>query len=48
MTASTMVKTAAVACGGNGGGRPDIASAGGRDITKLPEALAAVRKLIES
>ena len=48
ITASNLVKTAAVACGGNGGGRPDIASAGGRDISKLPEALTAVRKLIES
>ena len=48
LTASTLVKTAAVACGGNGGGRPDVASAGGKDITKLSEALKAVRNLIES
>ena len=48
ITASALVKTAAVACGGNGGGRPDIASAGGKDISKLNEAVAAVRKLIES
>ena len=48
LTASTLVKTAAVACGGNGGGRPDVASAGGKDITKISEALKAVRNLIES
>ncbi|NEO27850.1 MAG: hypothetical protein F6K03_13410, partial [Kamptonema sp. SIO4C4] len=26
-------------CGGGGGGRPNLAQAGGRDASKLPEAL---------
>ncbi|MEQ8382999.1 MAG: alanine--tRNA ligase [Coleofasciculus sp. A1-SPW-01] len=35
-------------CGGGGGGRPNLAQAGGRDASKLPEALdAAKRQLIE-
>lgn len=28
-------------CGGGGGGRPNLAQAGGRDASKLPEAIAA-------
>ncbi|MEQ8464357.1 alanine--tRNA ligase [Coleofasciculus sp. E1-EBD-02] len=35
-------------CGGGGGGRPNLAQAGGRDSSKLPEALdTAKRQLIE-
>ncbi|MBD1910845.1 alanine--tRNA ligase [Leptolyngbya sp. FACHB-16] len=35
-------------CGGGGGGRPNFAQAGGRDASKLPEALAeAKRQLTE-
>ncbi|MFW5778855.1 MAG: alanine--tRNA ligase [Coleofasciculus sp.] len=35
-------------CGGGGGGRPNLAQAGGRDASKLPEALdTAKRQLIE-
>ncbi|HPX32525.1 MAG TPA: alanine--tRNA ligase [Erysipelotrichaceae bacterium] len=43
--ASDLVKTAAVICGGNGGGRPDLASAGGKDIDKLAEALNKVKEI---
>jgi alanyl-tRNA synthetase len=32
---------AAVACGGGGGGKPDVAQAGGKDPTKIDAALAA-------
>ncbi|TFG73138.1 MAG: hypothetical protein E4H27_01340, partial [Anaerolineales bacterium] len=32
--------------GGGGGGRPDIAQAGGRDVDKLPDAIAKVPQLI--
>jgi len=32
--------------GGGGGGRPDFAQAGGKDITKIPEALEQAPKLI--
>lgn len=31
-------------CGGGGGGRPNLAQAGGRDAAKLPEALAAAKQ----
>jgi alanyl-tRNA synthetase len=35
-------------CGGGGGGRPNLAQAGGRDASKLPEALtAAKQQLVE-
>lgn len=33
--------------GGKGGGRPDMAQAGGKDVSKLGEALGAVKGLIE-
>ena len=36
-------------CGGGGGGRPNLAQAGGRDASKLPEALAtAQQQLVEA
>ncbi|MCX6367659.1 MAG: alanine--tRNA ligase-related protein, partial [Armatimonadetes bacterium] len=38
-----LVKAAAQASGGGGGGRPDFAQAGGRDASKLSEALEAAR-----
>lgn len=41
LNASDLVKTAAKVCGGGGGGRPDLAEAGGKDPSKLTEALAA-------
>ena len=46
ITASNLVKTAAVECGGNGGGRPDLASAGGRDASKVDSAFTKVRSLL--
>ena len=39
--AGNLVKAAASAVGGKGGGRPDFAQAGGRDPDKLPAALEA-------
>lgn len=44
--AGKLVKEAAMITGGNGGGRPDMASAGGKDITKVSEALNVVRGLL--
>lgn len=45
--AGKIVKEAAVHCGGSGGGRPDMAQAGGKDTAKLDEALQLVRGLVE-
>ena len=41
LNASDCVKTAAKICGGGGGGRPDMAEAGGKDPSKIEAALAA-------
>ncbi len=46
--AGNIVKEVAKATGGNGGGRPDMAQAGGKDISKLQEALSMVPDLIRS
>jgi alanyl-tRNA synthetase len=45
--ANELVREVAVKVGGGGGGRPDLAQAGGRDVDKLPEALQAVPALLE-
>jgi alanyl-tRNA synthetase len=45
--AGNLVKDMAARVGGKGGGRPDFAQAGGRDTTKVDEALAAVPAIIE-
>ena len=41
-----LVKLAAVHTGGNGGGRKDFAQAGGKDLSKLDEALELVKKKV--
>lgn len=46
--AGDLVKKAAQICGGNGGGRPDMAQAGGKDTTRIDEALEEVRKSIQA
>ncbi len=45
--AGNIVGTAAKIAGGGGGGRPDMAQAGARDKSKLDEALAAAREMVE-
>lgn len=45
--AGNIAKQAAIITGGNGGGRPDMAQAGGRDIDKVDEAILAVKELIQ-
>jgi alanyl-tRNA synthetase len=44
--AGDLVREVAKMVGGGGGGRPNLAQAGGRDANKLPEALAAVPNLV--
>ncbi len=46
LKAGDLVKAAAQLTGGNGGGRPDMAQAGGRDVTKIAEALQLIRDRI--
>ena len=41
--AGDFVKKAAQKCGGNGGGRPDMAQAGGKDASLIDEAISTVR-----
>ena len=43
LKAGDWARAAAEACGGKGGGRPDFAQAGGRDPSKLPEAIMAAQ-----
>jgi len=45
--AGELVGSIAAMVGGRGGGRPDFAQAGGSDPSRLVEALAAVRGLVE-
>ncbi|MBQ7718678.1 MAG: alanine--tRNA ligase [Clostridia bacterium] len=44
--AGNILKEVAKICGGGGGGRPDNAQAGGKDIAKLDNALAIVDELV--
>ncbi len=44
--AGNIVKAVATHCGGGGGGRPDMAQAGGKDPKKLQEALQSVFTII--
>ena len=45
--AGNLVKEAAVITGGNGGGRPDFAQAGGKDAAKIQEAMDAVKETLK-
>ncbi len=46
LKAGQLVKETAMLTGGNGGGRPDFAMAGAKDLTKLDEALESVPGLV--
>ena len=41
--AGNLIRTAAKLVGGGGGGRPNMAQAGGRDVSKIDDALAAAK-----
>ncbi len=45
--AGDLVKMVAEQVGGKGGGRPDMAQAGGSDVEALPEALKSIRSWLE-
>lgn len=44
--AGKLVKEVAAVCGGGGGGRPDMAQAGGKDASKIKEALKRAEELV--
>ena len=43
--AGNIVKQIAQIVGGSGGGRPHLATAGGKDVTKIDEALSSIEKI---
>jgi alanyl-tRNA synthetase len=47
LSAGSWIRDVATIVGGKGGGRPDLAQAGGKLVAKLPEALASARKAME-
>ncbi|WP_163537845.1 alanine--tRNA ligase [Gracilibacillus sp. YIM 98692] len=46
--AGNLIKEAAQICGGGGGGRPDMAQAGGKDASKIQDALQFVEKYAQN
>ena len=46
LKAGDLIKPIAAEVGGGGGGRPNLAQAGGKDSSKLPQALAKARELL--
>jgi len=45
-SAGDLVKTASQILGGGGGGKPDVAQGGGADVTKVPDAVAAIESAL--
>jgi alanyl-tRNA synthetase len=45
--AGKIAKAVAIIAGGNGGGRPNFAMAGAKDLTKLDEALKATEGIVQ-
>ena len=45
--AGDLVKQLAPIVGGGGGGKPDLAMAGGKDISKIPEVIAQAPKILQ-
>ena len=42
-----LIRAIAKLCGGGGGGKPNLAQAGGRDASKLDEAIAAAKTQLQ-
>jgi alanyl-tRNA synthetase len=47
ISAGKLVAELAPLVGGRGGGKPEMAQAGGKDVSKLPQAIAAARAAVE-
>ena len=47
LSAQELIKPLAASIGGSGGGRPELAQAGGKDTSKIKEALEMIYKLVE-
>jgi alanyl-tRNA synthetase len=48
LSAGNWIRDVATVVGGKGGGRPDLAQAGGKLVAKLPEALAMAREQMQT
>jgi alanyl-tRNA synthetase len=48
LSAGNWIRDVATVVGGKGGGRPDLAQAGGKLVAKLPEALETARQQIQT
>jgi len=46
INAGKLVKEIAITCGGNGGGRPDMATAGAKDAGKIEDGFTKVREML--
>ena len=44
--AGSLVREFAVVCGGGGGGKPQLAEAGGKDPSKIAEAISRVKQIL--
>lgn len=46
LQAGKLVGAVAKVCGGGGGGKPGLAQAGGKDASKLPQALSTAHEIV--
>ena len=46
--AGNIIREVTKLAGGSGGGKPDMAQGGGKDASKLDEAIAAVEAIVEA
>ena len=47
VSAGALLGSLAKLCGGGGGGKPGFAQAGGRDVSRIPEALGIAREQLQ-